>query len=268
MAANHVANDGNARDVRGTHTFPTLIAHRGNAHEFPENSIASLRSAIELGVDFVEFDVQLSSDEVPVVIHDDTLVRTAGRPESVFELSARELKRTEAAERTRFADRFSDIRIPTLEQATELLAAHEHVTAFVELRRASLKQFGTGLVVAKVMEVLRPVRDQCVLISTDLAAMQSCRRAGAVAVGWVLDEYDDHSRLKYEALRPDYLFCDQRLLPRGSERLWRGPWHWALYEVDQVADAVALAERGVAFIQTMSVRSLLRGLAAIGPIRE
>jgi glycerophosphoryl diester phosphodiesterase len=263
MAANHVGNDGDARDVRGRHTFPTLIAHRGNAREFPENSIASLRSAIELGLDFIAFDVQLASDEVPVVIHDDTLMRTAGRPECVFDLTARELTRIEAAERARFDDRFSDIRIPSLEQVTELLAAHTHVTAFVQLRRSSLKQFGAATVVQKVMESLKPVREQCVLISVDLAAMQSCRRAGAIAVGWMLDEYDEHARLKYEALRPDYLFCDQRILPRNASRLWRGPWHWAVYEVDQVADALALKDRGVAFIQSAAVRSLLRGLAAV-----
>jgi glycerophosphoryl diester phosphodiesterase len=262
MVANHPVDDGNARDVRGKHTFPTLIAHRGNAGEFPENSIASLRSAIELGLDFVEFDVQLSSDAVPVVINDASLTRTAGRPESVFDLTAQELQSIEAAERTRFEDRFSDIRIPSLEQMTELLAAHSDVTAFVELKRASLKQFGAATVVSKVMDTLRPVRDQCVLISVDLPAMQACRRAGAIAVGWVLDEYDEHSRLKYEALRPDYLFCDQRMLPSNQSRLWRGPWHWAVYEVEQVADALALAERGVAFIQTMAVRSLLRGLRA------
>ncbi len=263
MAANQPGKDGDAREVRGTHTFPTLIAHRGNAREFPENSIASLRSAIELGLDFIAFDVQLAADEVPVVIHDDTLVRTAGRPESVFDLTARELTRIEAAERTRFEDRFSDIRIPSLEQATELLAAHTEVTAFVQLRRSSLKQFGTATMVSKVMETLRPVRDQCVLISADLPAMQACRRAGAIAVGWMLDEYDEHSRLKYEALRPDYLFCDQYILPRQATRLWRGPWHWVVHEVDQVADALALADRGVAFVQTMAVRSLLRGLAAV-----
>lgn len=263
MAANHVGNDGEARDVRGKHSFPTLIAHRGNAREFPENSIASLRSAIELGIDFLEFDVQLAGDEVPVVINDETLTRTAGRPESVFELTGHELCKIEAAERTRFDDRFSDIRIPSLEQVTELLAAHTHVTAFVELKRASLLRFGTPTAVSKIMEVLRPVREQCVLISVDLPAMQFCRRSGAVAVGWVLDEYDEHSRLKYEALRPDYLFCDQRILPRNTAKLWRGPWHWAIYEIDQVADAMALAERGVAFVQTMAARSLLRGLSAV-----
>lgn len=252
---------------RTTPPFPNVIAHRGNAHEYPENTIASLRSAIELGIDFVQFDVQLAGDEIPVVIRDDSLVRTAGLPRSVFDMTAHELRRTEVTERSRFEDRFSDIRIPSLEQCTELLAAHPEVTAFVTLQRASLRQFSTPAVVSRVMDTLRPVREQCVPISADLPAVQACRQAGAIAVGWEIDEYDGHSQLKYEALRPDYLFCDRTRLPSLIQRLWRGPWHWAISAVDQVADALAWAERGAAFVQTMAVRPLLRGLSALPSTR-
>ncbi len=243
--------------------LPQIVAHRGNAREFPENTIASLRSAIDLGVRFLEFDVHLSADEVPIVIHDETLVRTAGRPESVFELNAADLLKIEAAERTRFDDRFSDIHIPSLEQVTELLAAHPQVTAFVEIKRASLQRFGSATVVAKVIERLRPVRPQCAIISFDLASVQAARQAGAAAVGWVLDQYDERARSKYEALRPDFLFCDQLKLPKSTARLWRGPWRWVVYEIEQVADAMALADRGVEFVETMAVRSLTRGLHAL-----
>lgn len=243
--------------------LPQLVAHRGNAREFPENTIASLRSAIDLGLRHIEFDVQLSADEVPMVIHDDTLVRTAGRPESVFELDAADLLRIEASERTRFDDRFSDIRIPSLEQVTELLAAHPQVTAFVEIKRASLHQFGSATVVSRVMEKLRPVRQQCVVVSFDLTSVQAARQAGASAVGWVLDRYDERARGKYEALRPDYLFCNHLKLPRSAARLWRGPWRWVAYEIETVADAIALGDRGVEFVETMAVRSLLHGLHTI-----
>ena len=53
-----------------------LGGHRGNPDEFPENTLASFRSAIELGVDMIECDVHLSSDGELVVIHDHTLDRT------------------------------------------------------------------------------------------------------------------------------------------------------------------------------------------------
>ena len=46
-------------------SLPTIIAHRGNAAEFPENTLEALQSAVDLGVRHVELDVQLSADRVP-----------------------------------------------------------------------------------------------------------------------------------------------------------------------------------------------------------
>ena len=93
--------------------------------------------------------------------------------------------------------------------------------------------------------------------------MQAARQAGAAAVGWVLDQYDERARSKYTALRPDYLFCNHLKLPRSTARLWRGPWRWVVYEIETVADAMRCCERGVEFVETMAVRSLLHGLQAI-----
>jgi glycerophosphoryl diester phosphodiesterase len=66
--------------------LPEIVAHRGNAAEFPENTLQSLQSAVDLGLRWVEFDVQLTADRVPVVFHDSDLARVAGRPDSVHAL--------------------------------------------------------------------------------------------------------------------------------------------------------------------------------------
>src|SRR5688572_12411223 len=99
-----------------------LVAHRGNAHDYPENTLPALTSAISLGLRFVEFDVQLSADQVPIVIHDDTLSRTADKPDSIFDLPSAQLAATEANERTRLGERFHDVRIPLLSEVVDLLA--------------------------------------------------------------------------------------------------------------------------------------------------
>ncbi len=58
-------------------TKPNLIAaHRGDRSIQPENTMASLRSSVGK-CDFIEIDVQLSKDMVPVILHDDTLERTS-----------------------------------------------------------------------------------------------------------------------------------------------------------------------------------------------
>jgi glycerophosphoryl diester phosphodiesterase len=240
--------------------IPAVVAHRGNAREFPENTLASLRSAIEIGALFVEFDVQLAADEIPVVIHDDTLVRTGGRPESVFDLTAAELAQIEVAERTRFEDRFSDTCVPSLVRAVELLAGYPHAKGFVEIKRESLRRFGHDMVLRRVLDALRPARAQCIVISFDLRAVHQAREISGLPIGWVLERYDSHSRLKFEALKPDYIFCNHRKFPADGSRLSRGPWRWASYEVESAEQAMALAERGVELAETMSVGPVLRGL--------
>ena len=65
------------------------LAHRGDHRGAPENSIAALLAAMDVpGCDGVEFDVRASADDVPVLVHDETLARVQGRPEAVGELTA------------------------------------------------------------------------------------------------------------------------------------------------------------------------------------
>src|SRR4051812_20648471 len=56
--------------------FPRVIAHRGGGRFAPENTLAALRKGHELGYCAVEFDVMLSADGQPLLIHDETLERT------------------------------------------------------------------------------------------------------------------------------------------------------------------------------------------------
>lgn len=53
-----------------------VIGHRGAAGVAPENTIESLRAGVDAGADMLEFDVQLTSDGIPVLIHDNNLLRT------------------------------------------------------------------------------------------------------------------------------------------------------------------------------------------------
>lgn len=239
-----------------------LIAHRGNACDYPENTLPAFASALAQGLRFLELDVHLSADGVPVVIHDHQLQRTAGLPGTVFEYPAAELARMEVAERSRFGERFQGTRVPLLTDVLALLDGRPEVTLFVEIKRASLTQFGHDQVVARVIETIRPWRAQCVVISFDLAAVYRARQLGGVPIGWVLPEYSDHCRLKYEALQPEFLFCDRDKLPPRS-RLWRGPWRWAIYEVEAVEEALALAARGADYIETMAVEAMSAALRAL-----
>lgn len=69
------------------------LAHRGDWRRAPENTIPALLAALEApACDGVEFDVRLSAEGVPVLLHDETLARVQGRPEPVHRLKARALE--------------------------------------------------------------------------------------------------------------------------------------------------------------------------------
>jgi glycerophosphoryl diester phosphodiesterase len=69
------------------------LAHRGDWRRAPENTLAAIEAALAIpGCDGVEFDVRLSGDGIPVLLHDETLGRVQGRPERVDELAARALE--------------------------------------------------------------------------------------------------------------------------------------------------------------------------------
>ncbi len=240
--------------------FPELVAHRGNAHEFPENTLPSLRSALELGARYIEFDVHMSADRVPVVMHDANLKRCAGIDRDALEMTWSELGMINVGEAERFSDRYTDICIPSLIQVVELLSGFPQATAFVELKRASINKYGQDVFISRVCEILKPVAAQVVIISFDLPAIHHVQRNSNYRVGWVLPEYSSLASLKAEATVPQFLFCDHEKLPADGSRLWRGPWQWAIYEVTSIELATQLFERGAPLIETMEIRSMLRQL--------
>jgi glycerophosphoryl diester phosphodiesterase len=95
--------------------LPSVIGHRGIAASAPENTLAGFARAAELGVAWVELDVQLTADGVPVVFHDDGLERTAGGSGRLVDTRFEALRRLDAG--AWFGASFAGQAIPTLEEA-------------------------------------------------------------------------------------------------------------------------------------------------------
>ena len=72
---------------------PLIIAHRGFSSLHPENTLASVHAALQLGVDFVEIDVQETGDGQLIVFHDYRLKRICGVRGRVRDRTLAEIKR-------------------------------------------------------------------------------------------------------------------------------------------------------------------------------
>jgi glycerophosphoryl diester phosphodiesterase len=118
------------RQAAAPATTPLIIAHRGASGYAPENTLTAFRKAVELGCRMIELDVRLSADEVPVVLHDGTLARTAGDPRRINQLTVEQLRQLDAGKW--FAPEFTGERIPTLAEA--LSAIPDTVTVNIELK--------------------------------------------------------------------------------------------------------------------------------------
>lgn len=236
--------------------IPQLIAHRGYAKYYPENTLCSLEAALP-GACYVELDVQLSRDLVPVVIHDAGLERTAGVPGSVPDMEYNALRSLSVAEHARLGGDFDNAHLPALQEVVAWMQPLPRLQAFVEIKSESLSRFGIATVVRRVMEVVAPVRQRVIVISYDRDAVQHARDSGAMASGWVLSTWDEDSLAEAAALAPDYLFCNHRKIPGTLSRLPRGPWCWALYEITDPQLALDWAARGADLIETMAIGEML-----------
>ncbi len=99
--------------------LPPIIGHRGAAASAPENTLAGFRRAAEIGVPWVEFDVQLSGDGQCMVFHDDKLDRTTDGSGSVDDTHYKDIRGLDAG--AWFAPQFAGERVSLLSEVLTLL---------------------------------------------------------------------------------------------------------------------------------------------------
>ena len=161
---------------------PLKIGHRGAAGEAPENTMASYDLAWRQGVSGIELDVQLSSDGVPVVIHDARLRRTTSGGGWVWEHRASVLRRLDAGSwfnrryRLRARERYAGARIPLLTEVLQWAKARECL-AFLEI-----KDYRPGVAARVVQEIERADLWRLArLVSFELSSLHEARQSSEQA---------------------------------------------------------------------------------------
>jgi glycerophosphoryl diester phosphodiesterase len=108
-----------------------IIGHRGASAVAPENTMAAFREALAVGADGIEFDVRLTRDGVPVVIHDSTLRRTGGLPDRVADLTWAEISKVDVG--SWFDESFANETVPSLAELFTLFQSNNS-TLYLEMK--------------------------------------------------------------------------------------------------------------------------------------
>jgi glycerophosphoryl diester phosphodiesterase len=154
--------------------FPVLVVgHRGFSGVAPENTVASFKKAMEIGVDMIELDVHLSKDGQVVVIHDDTLNRTTNGKGKVVSDTLNELKQLDAG--SWFSSEFSGEKIPTLREVLELTRGR--TTLNIELKKGDSGPYTIVDLADRALEEVEKAAmlNQVLFASFDSSAIESIR---------------------------------------------------------------------------------------------
>jgi glycerophosphoryl diester phosphodiesterase len=242
---------------------PHLIAHRGWALRYPENTRAALAAAIEAGARFLETDVQLARDGVPYLFHDRTLERLCGVPGAVHERTSAEVDVLRASEPKSFGTRFRAEPVARLAVVAELLRAYPGVSCFVELKRVALEHHGIDAVLDAVLPVIEPLAGRCALISFSLPVLTAARQRTRLPVGPVIEAWSELGLAELRALEAEYVFADLACLPQsGPLRVPHG--RLAVYEVARPELALELGARGASFVETFAIGEMLAAFRQLG----
>lgn len=200
---------------------PVVIAHRGGAELWPENTLTAFHGAVALGTDVLEMDVHQTAEGIPVVIHDGTVDRTTNGTGSVSSFTLESLRELDAGYHFTPHDaagtypfRGRDVVIPTLREVFE---AFPETPIVVEVKEDDLEL--TDRVVALVQEFGRS--DRTLLASFHQPVLDRFRASDARLATHLSER--EAKRL----LIASWLFAGHILSPPG-EALLVPQWHGIL----------------------------------------
>lgn|SRR3990167_346334 len=167
--------------------IPPVIAHRGAAGYAPENTMAAFIKAKQLGVNWVEFDVQLTADQQIVVFHDKTLDRTSSGRGDLSRYTYAELLEFDAG--AWYQPIFAGERIPLFRDVITFIR-NENMAANIELKPAVGQE---AFLVKQVLSELSPLfmpHTRILFSSFSISALECLRKQSAhCLLGLLMEEW-------------------------------------------------------------------------------
>lgn len=229
--------------------MPLLIAHRGASSEAPENTLSAIRKAIEYSVDLVEFDVHLSRDGIPVVLHDSHIDRTTNSHEHIHieDLDLKAIKQLDAG--SWFDPAYKDERIPTLEEVLNL--KRNGVGLMIELKRGNAEpKTLVKAIIATLNKVGIDPKAERILIGTFSFEIINELKIQAPEFPIIGNVYDDHlvpellamEDLSYAGVW--YKHIDANLI-RNFHESGKEVWAFTVDDVETVRFLLSIHTKGI-----------------------
>lgn len=223
-----------------------VVGHRGYAACYPENTMAGFDAALALNVDAIEFDVQLSCDGIPVVLHDNDLSRTTDGQGSLAVLPFSKLQGVSCHYPQKFAEKFYPLPLLSLEQVCSALQTTK-ARVFIEIKKESIGILKREDYVNSVLLASAVLGNRRAIISFDAEVLRITKKRTQLVTGWCIEHFSQASLREAQALKPNILICSCDL--PGDAALWPGPWEWFVYGVETLEQARYWSERGAKWIE-------------------
>lgn len=167
----------------------TRIAHRGASAFYPENTLEAIEGAHRLGAKWVELDVMLTQDSMPVLFHDDTLERFTGEKKHIASMNYEDLRRVDVGS---WKDpKFKGVCVPTLAQGLDSLMKLD-MSLNLEIKPTVGKDKETAVQAMRVLRESGFPRNRLLISSFSLLALEEAYKiAPEYAYGWLADKPED-----------------------------------------------------------------------------
>lgn len=150
--------------------LPVVIGHRGAAAYAPENTLESIHTAADMGMKWVELDVKLTKDMVPIIFHDDDLDRTTNGHGPVAAMNFTDIRELEAGRW--FSEGYGDVRIPTLEEAIEVILKRD-LGVNLEIKPCAGREVDTAEAMLDVLSQIWDDRDLLLISSFSHVSLET-----------------------------------------------------------------------------------------------
>ena len=237
-----------------------LVAHRGCPASRVENTLAGVKLALASGAHWLEIDLQLTADGIPVLHHDRDLVRLAGEKATVADLTLDELSRlrlTQTVDSPQPSQGREDSQPPCgLAVCVDMVAgAGAHL--FAEVKSVAVERFGVEAALDRVLPVLAPLADRVTLIASRADLLEAARVRCGMPIGWILPVWTNAVLEETRQLAPETAFINVRKIPESVGRLPEFGGRWIVYVVDDATAVQAWLARGAALVETDRIDVLL-----------